>query len=42
MLVHPGPLGLDESDSSTNEVMSQPSKDDDPYHVDNPIHDGNP
>lgn len=37
--MYPGPLVLDESNDSDGEV-SQPSEDDDPMQVDNPIHDG--
>lgn len=36
-----GLLHLDELDDNDGEV-SQPSEDDDPMHVDNPIHDGPP
>lgn len=35
-------MGLIESNSSDGEVGSQSFKDDDPYHIDNPIHDGPP
>lgn len=40
VVVHLGPLGLNEFDSSADKVVSQPSKNDDPYHIENPIHDG--
>lgn len=39
MTIHPGPLGLDESDSDDGgKVASQPSEEDDQMDVDNPIH----
>lgn len=44
-LVHPSLLGMEKLDNDGDgdgEVMSQPSEDEDPIQVDNPIHDGLP